>query len=378
MKVLIINSEFPPIGGGAGNASSNIARQMVAKGHQVVHLTTRFRNFPKEEDWHGVRVVRVPAIRKRMDRSGPVEQLIYVLGGSLGALAVLKSFRPDGVIAFFGVPSGPIAWLLRILRGIPYVVSMRGGDVPGFRPYDFGTFHRLVGPFLRVIWRNASALVANSNGLRALALAFAPEAEIRLIPNGVDLAQFSPAKRDWGQPRLLSVGRVVYQKGLDLGMQALAELEDLDWEWTIAGDGNCRAELQVQAEQLGISSRIHFVGWQSKEQLAALYRQANLFVFPSRHEGMPNAMLEAMACGLPVIASEIAGSEELVLHNQTGLLFPSEDVVGLRDELRVLLVDAALRKRMGAAGRARVEAEYTWGGVAARYIDLLSEITGTD
>lgn len=378
MKILIINSEFPPIGGGAGNASANISRQMVAQGHEVVHLTTQFGDFPKEENWYGVRVVRVPAVRKRMDRSGPLEQLLYILGGTWGALGVLKSFRPDGAIAFFGIPSGPIAWVLRRLRGIPYVVSMRGGDVPGFRPYDFGTFHKLIGPLLRIIWRNASALVANSNGLRALALAFEPKAEISLIPNGVDLNQFSPAERDWKHPRLLSVGRVVYQKGLDLGIQALAELNDIDWKWTIAGDGKYRAELEAQAEQHGIADRIHFVGWQSKEQLAALYQQANLFVFPSRHEGMPNAVLEAMASGLPVVASEIAGSEELVVHDQTGLLFPSEDAARLREGLKKLLLDAALRKQMGSAGRARVEAEYTWSSVAAHYINLLSEITGTD
>jgi glycosyltransferase involved in cell wall biosynthesis len=171
---------------------------------------------------------------------------------------------------------------------------------------------------------------------------------------------------------------VVYQKGLDLGIQALAELSDLDWVWTIAGDGKYRAELELQAKQLGIADRIHFVGWQSKEQLAALYQQANLFVFPSRHEGMPNAVLEAMASGLPVVASQIAGSEELVLHDQTGLLFPSEDAAGLQVGLRKLLLDVSLRKQMGSAGRERVEAEYTWRGVAARYIELLSEITGTD
>jgi glycogen(starch) synthase len=378
MKILIINSEFPPIGGGAGNASSNIARQMVTKGHSVIHLTTQFKDFPHEEDWHGVKIIRVPAIRKRLDRSSPMEQILYMIGGTWGALRVLKSFEPDVVIAFFGIPSGPIAWLLKGIGGVPYVVSMRGGDVPGFRPYDFKIFHRLIGPFLRVIWRNASALVANSNGLRNLALAFDPSAEIQIIPNGVDLKTFTPVERDWTSPRLLSVGRVVFQKGLDLGMWAMAQIPQLEWKWTIAGDGGYREELEAQAKHLGIADRVDFVGWQSKEQLTALYQQANLFLFPSRHEGMPNAMLEAMASGLPVIASNIAGSEELVVHNKTGLLFPSEDREALKEDLLRLLPDAALRRQMGDASRLRVEDQYSWEEVANRYLTILSEIKGMD
>ena len=223
MKFLLLNSEHPPIGGGAGNASANIAQQMVQQGHEVVLLTVRFGDFAHDEVWNGVHMVRVPAIRKRMDRSGAVEQISFVLGGIWGSLRLLKSFRPDMVIAFFGVPSGPIAWTLNLLTGIPYIVSMRGGDVPGFRPYDFKIYHKLVAPFLKIIWRRAGALVANSKGLRELAVRFNPKADVKIIPNGVDLAAYAPVQRTWSTPKLLSVGRVVHQKGLDLGMRALAQ-----------------------------------------------------------------------------------------------------------------------------------------------------------
>ncbi len=251
---------------------------------------------------------------------------------------------------------------------------MRGGDVPGFRPYDFSTFHKLIGPLLKFVWRKAHTLVANSMGLRNLALQFDPEAKIEVIPNGVDTEKFTPVERDWSRPKLLSVGRVVHQKGLDLGIKALAGLGDLDWEWTIAGDGKSRNPLQIQAEQLGIADRINFVGWQSKEELNALYQKSNLFLFPSRHEGMPNAVLEAMACGLPVIASKIAGSEELVLHKKTGLLIESEDVESLRKGLKELMPDDQARKQMGIAGRDRVEKKYSWHEVAASYIVRLTKI----
>jgi len=374
MKLLILNSEFPPVGGGAGNASANIAQQMVQQGHEIVLLTLRFRDLPQDKMWSGVRVVRVPAIRKRADRSGVLEQISFILGGIWGSLGLLKSFRPDLVIAFFGVPSGPIAWIMKLLTGIPYIVSMRGGDVPGFRPYDFGTYHRLLAPFLRIIWHGADALVANSQGLGNLALAFSPHSEIQLIPNGVNLEEYIPIEREWSSPRLLSVGRVVYQKGLDLAMQALAELKTLTWEWTIVGDGNARPELEAMAENLGIKERIRFVGWQEKEALTSLYGAANLFLFPSRHEGMPNALLEAMASGLPSIVTEIAGSEELTIHEETGLVVPSEDVEMLKNALKLLIPDTKRRQRLGEAARARVETSYSWDDVASRYIQLAEKI----
>ena len=376
MKILILNSEDPPVGGGAGNASANIARQMAQQGHEVTLLTARFADFPKDEIRQGVRILRAPAIRRRLDRSSALEQVSFIFGGIWRCLFLLREFRPDITIAFFGVPSGPIAWTLRLVSGIPYIVSMRGGDVPGFRPYDFKTYHKLSAPVLRLVWKNARALVANSKGLKELALTFSPKSDVKIIPNGVDLREYAPAERQWTPVHILSVGRLVYQKGLDLGMRALASLRNLDWTWTIAGDGDVRPALEALAAELGIAERIRFTGWQDKTEIRACYEKANLFIFPSRHEGMPNAVLEAMASGLPVIATEIAGSEELVVHNETGLLVPADDVDALTTAIQTLITDETMRKQMGKASRQKVAAEYSWASVAAQYIQLAEEIIG--
>jgi len=184
--------------------------------------------------------------------------------------------------------------------------------------------------------------------------------------------------REWHPPRLLFVGRVVYQKGLDLLLEALGSVQSSPWQLTIVGDGSQRKLLMAQAEHLGISERIRFLGWLDSAQLLPEYQQANLFVFPSRHEGMPNAILEAMACGLPVIASKIAGNEELVVPASettcgTGILVPPEDVDALRVALQTVLKDANLRMVMGGAARQRVEQAYTWRRVAEQYMKLCVE-----
>src|SRR6266516_2033593 len=285
MRILVINSEYPPIGGGAGHASANLARCLAALGHDVVVLTARFEDLPQRETHGGVTVHRIRAWRHRQDRSSALEQLSFIASATWHSLRFARRFRPDASLAFFGMPSGAVAWLLKKVYRTPYVVSLRGGDVPGFRPYDFKTVHRMMGPFLRVIWHTASSVVANSRGLRELARAFDTSIDIPIIPNGVDVARHAALPRAWTPPRLLSVGRVVYQKGLDLGLRALAELKDLPWEWCIAGDGPQVSALRSLARELSIAERVTFLGWQAPEELAKSYQSASLFLFPSPRDG---------------------------------------------------------------------------------------------
>lgn len=375
MHILLLNSEYPPIGGGAGNASANLARCLAQLGHTVTVVTAHFGDLPHKEVSGSLSIIRIPALRRRQDRSGALEQLLFILSASFSSLKLVRELKPDTTLAFFGVPSGAVALILKWIYGMPYIVSLRGGDVPGFRPYDFRLQHTLLAPLLRIIWKRASAIIANSNGLRDLALKFDSRFEIPVIPNGVDLDLYIAGDRNQATPRLFSAGRIVHQKGLDLALRALVGLKDLDWEWRIAGDGPQLEFLKRLAQELGIAERIRFLGWQSREQLIQHYQQANLFLFPSRHEGMPNAVLEAMASGLPVIASRIAGSEELVMDGETGLLFPSESVDSLRAALKQLLTDASLRQRMGVASRRRVEEYYSWQSAAGQYSHLLERIS---
>lgn len=369
--ILIVNSEYPPIGGGAGNASAQLARHLAQLGRRVTVLTARFAGLPHDEQMDGVRVVRLPALRSKQDRSDTLEQISFLLSAALLGLPWVLRLRPQAVIAFFGAPSGVAVWFWSLFMSLPYIVSLRGGDVPGFRPYDFARQHRLLSPLLRLVWRRARGVVANSQGLRALGAAFESKVPIAVIPNGVDYEHFQEVEREWQPARLLFVGRVVYQKGLDVLLDALGGLTAQDWTLTVVGDGPRRAELETQARALGIAERVHFAGWQAGQALAAQYAAATLFAYASRHEGMPNALLEAMASGLPAVATRIAGNEELVVEGETGLLVPSEDVAALRQALAELITDGQRRKQLGSQARKRVLARYSWQMVASQYAELL-------
>jgi glycosyltransferase involved in cell wall biosynthesis len=144
----------------------------------------------------------------------------------------------------------------------------------------------------------------------------------------------------------------------------------------IVGDGPRVEQLKEQAAQLHIGKKVKFSGWLIREDLPIAYQRSTLFVYPSRHEGMPNAVLEAMASGLPVLATRIAGNEELV-SEETGILVPTEDVEALGAALTSLIPNAPLREQMGVAAHKRVEAQYSWRRVAQSYLDLMNSVVET-
>jgi glycosyltransferase involved in cell wall biosynthesis len=185
--------------------------------------------------------------------------------------------------------------------------------------------------------------------------ALGSSAPVRLIPNGVDRDHFSPdgvlADRDPGAPLLVCVGRLSHQKGQDVAIRALALLRDRVARLRLVGaesGGGERADLEALAESLGVSDRIEWRG--GVDDTAPEYRAADVVVTPSRWDGLSLALLEAMASGAPIVASDVNGSESL---GDAGVIVPPDDPQALADAIDELLQDASARLRLGAAARAR-------------------------
>jgi glycosyltransferase involved in cell wall biosynthesis len=372
MRVLLVNYEFPPIGAGAGNAMANIARCLAASGTEVFVLTARWGNLPGYEQRDGYTIRRVPAMRRCPDRCSPLEMLTFVLGGLAPALAVGRSWRPDVACAFFGVPSGPLALLLRRLYGVPYLVSLRGGDVPGFLGDELATLHRLTWPITRAVWRGSSGLIANSQGLAELALRAWPGITVDVIPNGVDVETYRPPERTRpaSPVRLLCVGRLARQKGIPYLLEGLARTHS-SAVLRLVGDGPERSELEHMASTLGLAGRVEFVGWVDRAQLPDHYQWADAFVLPSLEEGMANVILEALAAGLPIVTTDIYGNRELIDPGRNGLLVPPADSGGIARAIDLLVATPALLRVLGNGSRATALGR-RWDGVAERYRQALA------
>jgi glycosyltransferase involved in cell wall biosynthesis len=373
MRILFINYEYPPIGGGAATASWHIAREIARKGHSAVVLTSGFRGRFGWETEDGVAVFRSRTLRKRQAESTPAEMALFLFTGGLVLPRMLRNGAFDAAIVFFSIPCGPLGLLCRFLARVPYVVSLRGADVPGNEP-SLEAMHLLLQPLRRTVLRHSRAVVANSDGLKTLSEEKDPF-PVQVIPNGVDTTYFFPAP-DRRDPvvRFLFAGRFREQKNLFFlleQMDGLASTTSKVFELHLVGDGPLKEDLVAYGRSLSIRERIHWHPWCDKDRLRDHFHHADCFVLPSLYEGMPNVVLEAMACGLPVIASRVIGNSEVVLEKKTGFLFPLQDPGELQRIVSTVLERRESARIMGEAARAHVERCFSWEKVSMQYLQLL-------
>jgi glycosyltransferase involved in cell wall biosynthesis len=375
MNILLINYEYPPIGGGAATAAAAIAGNLTSLGHAVTVLTSRFRDLKGASREGDVQVVRCPAIRKRPERSGLLEMFSYLLSAGLMLGSVIRRYRIEASIVFFSFPCGPLGlWGLRH-EMVPYVISLRGGDVPG-NDASLTHLHGILTPLRRLIFRKSVAVVANSFGLKEMSERADPW-PVRVIPNGVDTDFFCPSEaRHQAEQRLfdfLFVGRFQRQKNLFYLLDQVSLLRSSgvgSFALHLVGNGPQREELQNHAKNLGIESNLVWHGWVSKERLREIYRNADCLVNPSLGEGMPNVVLEAAACGLPVIASRVAGNDAVVCDGETGRLFDLDKLEAFQTAMREMMQDRRRARMMGHKGCAWVREGFSWRRVAQAYVDL--------
>ncbi len=201
-----------------------------------------------------------------------------------------------------------------------------------------------------------------------------PQKPVELIYHGLDLDRFRGlnlprSARNGLDPsnpvQLLAVGRAVEKKGFDLLLAALALLpNDLHWRFTHIGGGDRLAALRQQAEQLGLSGKISWLGAQPQEEVLAAYRAADLFVLPCRiaddgdRDGLPNVLMEAQSQSLTCLSTTVSGVPELVTDGETGLLVPPEDVDSLAEALKALILDPERRYKLGKAAERRVRSKF--------------------
>ncbi len=379
MRLLIVNYEYPPIGAGAASASWFLARTLAGLGHRVSVVTSAFAEHRGVSLEDGVRIHRIPAWRRRIDRSDTRQMAFFGGSGVVFAPRIVRAERIQGVIVFFTLPSGLVGYWLKARYGLPYVVSLRGGDVPGLVP-ELNRTHRRIRWLRRRILRSARAIVANSQGLAELSARTDPF-PVSVIPNGVDSALFHPSPRASsadlaGGFQILFVGRFQNQKNLALLLDELARLRregTAAFTLNVVGDGPLGPKMRERARRLKLDDRTVWHGWVAKPKMVELYQSADCLVNPSLYEGLPNTVLEAMACGLPVVASRVIGNDDLVTEGENGFLFELEEPWQLGSALRYLIQDPATARRMGAAGRARLLERYCWEEVAAAYLLLFEK-----
>jgi len=369
MRILMANYEFPPIGGGAGKANLCLLKEFAANGRLMIDVLTSAPKpgFTTEKFADNITIYKVGVHKKNLHfwRKTEVAEWLFKAGFRYHALLRKNSY--DLAHAFFAFPTAYLC--LRTAAKLPYIISLRGSDVPGYN-VRLRIDYKLLSPLFRRIWKSASALVANSQGLAELAEKFAPQLDIGVINNGVYTDTFYPAtaKRPTRPVKILTVSRLISRKRIDLLIETVAKAKelDVDIQLDIAGQGNLMHRLEKLARKLAVAERVNFMDRVPTEQMPQLYRDNDIFVMSSAHEGMSNAMLEAMACGLPIVTTRCEGVDELIADNGIVVEHPSPD--SMAEAIKALIDDPPRYEQMSAAAVKQAQ-QFTWSSAAGQYLD---------
>ena len=356
----------PTLGpGGAERVASLLTSSWAEHGHGVTLVS--FED-PQQEpfyDLHGSVTVRQLGLVNRS--RGMVSRLVTNVRRLVRLRSLLRELRPDVLVAFT-IDANVIALCATLGLAIPVVISER--NQPN-RP-DLVRFYKLA-RYLSYHW--AAALVVQTEAV-ALWARRRFSVPVHVIPNPVVLVDRPSGDQETTDPNppshcLLAVGRLSKQKGFDLLVESFSALAPSypNWHLVIHGEGSERAALERLISELSLAGRVVLPG--VRKDLGGAFASASLFVLPSRFEGFPNALLEALACGRPVVATACPGGTVEILGNGTyGLLVPAEDVASLTAALDQMMANKELRNAYAQRARQAVS-RYDVGVVSRRWLNLL-------
>ena len=377
MKLLLLNYEYPPLGGGAGTATQIISRQLAKMGHRVDIITSNTRfSFNYVYD-NGVNVYFVPSLRKGIHNCGLRGAFTYLFFAYFKLLKLVRHNKYDLIHYFFSLPTAFLSIIPGKHTKLPYIVSLRGSDVPNYDIYNkkLQLLHKLFLPLTKFIWKHAKATIAVTNSLKQTALLINPKQSIYVIPNGINTNIFSPnsiEQRNDHEFRLITVSRLIERKGIQYILNALAEIEDDSIQLMIIGEGDYENELKILCGNLKLNNQVTFIGYRERRTIPSYFAQSDVFILPSLAEAFGNVIAEAMACGLPIIGADEGGIPDLV-DKENGVLVKPGNVEQIKSAIIFMKNNKNLRIEMGKNNAAKMEQNYRWERVALSYENIYKE-----
>ncbi len=370
MKVAQIICTFPPYKGGMGNSVYNFAKFLSELGEDITVFTPKYSRKEKNKN-ENFKIIRLKPVFKFGNAA-----FVPEIFSQLNDFDIVTLHYP-----FYG---GAEAVLLKkFLKGkkmklvVFYHMDTTAKRLKGFL---FELNQIFITPILikmaDMVLCSSFDYVESSNIAK---LYKKHKNKFREIPFGVDLNRFFPAPHENKIKNILFVGGLDsahYFKGLDVLLKALKEMSFANWRLTIAGDGDLRKNYEDMVKEFGLDDKVEFIGSVSNEDLPKTYREADLFVLPSINKGeaFGLVLLEAMASGIPVIASNLPGVRSVFKENEQGLLIESGNENDLRKKLEMILNDESKMREMGRVGRKLVEEKYDWRKIARKLDDLYRQI----
>lgn len=386
MNVLFMTHSFPrDDGDAAGSFILRLARALKGEGVNVRVVAPGATGLTAHESMDGVEVQRFRYAPRRYETlayGGNMAEQVrdtwsarFTLVGFLGAefqagVHARREFNPDLVHAHWWFPNGLAATWVARMAGIPLVTTLHGTDVRMARNISVSR------PAFRHVMQHSAAVTAVSRWLAAEAQSVVSMQPPIVAPMPVATDLFAPAASGGRQRRLLFVGRLMPQKGIDLLIEALSQLPN-DIGLDVVGDGPDRSALAARTASLGLNNRVTFHGAVKQPALAVFYQRALALVVPSSEEGLGLVAVEAQLCETPVVAFDSGGLPDVVQHDRTGILVRDRSAAALAAAIRSMLERDDLGAALGAAGRLHALATFAPESVARRYADIYRSVIGS-
>jgi glycosyltransferase involved in cell wall biosynthesis len=375
-RILVVNHEYPPVPGGAAIITKDIVEE-IAKERKVVVVSSSCPGAPRREQSGNVEIHRVACFGRRTAELYPtIPSLVsYTLFSLPKVYAMTRQYDIALIHSFAAIAGGVVGHLSSRLFGIPHFCTIIGADI--YSPIERAWLYknRLYQSMIRRILTHSRHVISISGEIanRARSIYGVTKA-ITVIPPPLhpefcSLPPVDASDEDDREFRICSVSRLVKRKSLETILEAVSLLKDPTVHYYAAGTGDQKDHLANMAKQLRIEGQVHFMG--RVESVPSFFREVrpHVFVLVSHHEGFGVAYLEAMACGLPVIAGDQGGQTDFIVNGENGYIVPVGDARALAERIRFLKENPAIRKQQAASAYVKAQ-EFYPSKVADRYLRL--------
>lgn len=359
--------EYPPIGGGGAKVVQGLCTELSGQGHNVDLVTMGYKNLPRHEKLNNFNIYRIKCLRFNANICTPFEMTIYMVLALPKILKLCRINKYNINHTHFIFPDGILAYLIKKLTGLDYILTAHGSDVPGYNPDRFRIIHKFLKPFWRIITGHSKTLIVPSKNLDSLARKTEQDIKTVIIPNGINLEKFSASKKR--EKKILLVSRMFERKGVQYFIKAISDLNH-GYSVNIVGEGPYLETLKETSAD--IKAKVNFLGHldNNSKELCELYESSKIFVFTSEAENFPVVLLEAMVSGLAIITTNDTGCAEVV--GDTAILVKSRDSSAIKDALSRLIEDPDLTENLGRMARKRVEEKFGWTTITNKYLQTYS------
>ena len=384
MKILVINYEYPPIGGGGGVLCKDISEGIAAKGHRITVVTSHYGSLQESEQLHGVNIFRVPVLmRKKQTVASMASMLSFVPMCIRKATELMERDRYDLINTHFAIPSGPAGHYLSRKYRIPNVLTILGGDI--IDPSKFLSPHNtfLLNQTVRKMLFGADRVVAESTDIKRNAQEYYGfDRQVDIVPLGIYPNTHPEKSRDaLGLPSdrfiFVTIGRLVKRKNLEDLLHIFKDVQEtIPSILLVIGDGPEKDNIESLSKQLGIEKTVRLMGRVSDEEKFQYLTASDVYLSTAIHEGFGIVFLEAMECGLPVLSYDRGGQTDFLREGKTGHLIALGNKGDFAEKLKGLLHSEPARTEIRDHNRKYVK-EFYIEHVAERYIAIFNEVASS-